>query len=546
MAMGCAPTLPPLPLPQPGWPPPRTLAEAFSALEPAGAPARVTLLSDNARAWAARWRLLREARARIDVVSFIVDEDVFGLSLLGALIAGAERGVDVRLLVDARGTSRLSAAWLGLAYLDELAREAHARVHIYNPPFERSLEALLKLSLVPTATSNHDKILLVDGTHAIMGGRNIGEHYFSSPFTHSDATVDTDLLIEGRAAFDTLETAFTGEFFERHHRALSGLTFNWVSRRDELLLCYFAMDEWLRAPALSALDLNAWYLTPEVREPDARALEARATQALGHAPDAPTRRRFRARLRELLEHPLLRGQLPQAPPRTFEGETRIVDSRGSAGFRNPRLFRALSELMLSARSEIWVETPYLILGTDALEVLRRVGERGVRVHVLTNSPRSSDNALSQAFFLLDWPEIVAQVPHLQLYALDQDRLLHSKRIVIDGELSVIGTYNFDPLSAYMNSEVVAAVWSREFAAHNLVEMQGRVARREVVEYRIARDDEGKALRRSRGRGRRGRVVVRYGHRDHCAPSRYREAEELIGLVALARRLPPLHALVPPP
>src|SRR5690606_1770418 len=55
-------------------------------------------------AWLTRWWLLREARERVDVAYFILDGDIFGLSFLGALLAAADRGVQVRILVDGMAT----------------------------------------------------------------------------------------------------------------------------------------------------------------------------------------------------------------------------------------------------------------------------------------------------------------------------------------------------------------------------------------------------------------------------------------------------------
>lgn len=68
----------------------------------------------------------------------------------------------------------------------------------------------------------------------------------------------------------------------------------------------------------------------------------------------------------------------------------------------------------------------------------------------------------------------------------------------------------------MNSEVVAAVWSKGFAAENLAEMQARIADDDVYEYTIERDARGHALRYPEGHPDEGRVVVEFGPGDHTS------------------------------
>ena len=78
------------------------LRNAFRSL-PAGDSARVTPLYGNVEAWAARWRLIESADESVDVVTFILYDDVFGRAFLGLLARKADQGVRVRLLVDATG-----------------------------------------------------------------------------------------------------------------------------------------------------------------------------------------------------------------------------------------------------------------------------------------------------------------------------------------------------------------------------------------------------------------------------------------------------------
>jgi phosphatidylserine/phosphatidylglycerophosphate/cardiolipin synthase-like enzyme len=131
---------------------------------------------------------------------------------------------------------------------------------------------------------------------------------------------------------------------------------------------------------------------------------------------------------------------------------------------------------------------------------------------------SSDNAISQAFFLEQWPTLLAKVPGLRLYVRGQPSTLHGKSTVFDGRLATVGTYNLDPTSRRLNSEVVAVAWSEAFASD-----VARGPRRMIAagppttyEYRIRRNQHGEPLRDGSGR-----PIVEFGPEQHSSPSEWR-------------------------
>lgn len=111
---------------------------------------------------------------------------------------------------------------------------------------------------------------------------------------------------------------------------------------------------------------------------------------------------------------------------------------------------------------------------------------GVEIVLLTNSPASSDSAITQAFFIEAWPAVKAKVPRLRVLVMAGKRKLHAKCAVIDDVVSVVGTYNLDFLSAHVNSEVGAAVWSPAVAAELTESIRGDLidASNMIKEYTI--------------------------------------------------------------
>jgi len=256
--------------------------------------------------------------------------------------------------------------------------------------------------------------------------------------------------------------------------------------KEDLLLAYRAMDAWLHGRPIPA----------EV----AKSIEDRNLPWMD----------------ELSRVPNLRGALKEKRPAAISSDMRIVDSRCRLIKADDPITRSLIQFVRSAREEIFIQSPYLALPTQAVKMLAEASARGVRITVITNSPESSDNPMSQGVFLEQWPELLAQVPTLKLYVASNQHNLHGKVAVIDRQLVLVGTYNLDPLSIALNSELIAVGWSQPLAEAVQGPREAEIAQGEnLIQYRIARDSHGKPIRDSKGG-----VVVKFGAQDHLDLSDY--------------------------
>jgi phosphatidylserine/phosphatidylglycerophosphate/cardiolipin synthase-like enzyme len=481
-----------------------TLRDVFETFPQKGGPgSRIELLEGNTEAWAARWRLLAEANESIDVSYFILHQDVFGFSFLGHLLHKAREGVRIRVLLDALGT-RMSLHVSGNDYLDTLVGIKNVTLKMYRPLFFRFTDAFLTLNPIALAASDHDKILIVNGRLALTGGRNIGSEYFADPADDPMAFRDMDVLLEGKEIGASLAAVFEANFEAGEARAVKPDAVDVVDWGKDLLLAYDAMDAWLRGRPV-----------PE---------ETRTA----------IRKKGFSWLEDLAKYPRLRGALRGKPARSVVAEVRLLDSR-------PRLLKSgdpisvsLLRLARSAKHDILLQTPYLVLPREIVSVLEEAAARGVRITVLTNSPLSSDNAQSQAFFLEQWPELLGRVPTLRLFVFGDRHNLHSKVGTIDGRLVLIGTYNIDPFSMAVNGEVVAAVWSESLARQVRAETQRFLSGGPpvVYEYRIGRDGQGRPQRDGDGK-----VVVAFGTEHHATPGQWKDVKRYWTLLRIAKKLP---------
>ncbi len=159
----------------------------------------VTLLNDSEPALAARINLIRAARHSIDVQTYIWDQDDVGKLMLNELIQAARRGVKVRILADAL----FSFQEPGL--LDQLSRvSSNLQVRLYNPTLHKAhtppldFAAGILCCFLQFNQRMHNKLLLVDDSIGITGGRNYQDRYFN--WDPNFDYVDRDVMVGGPAA----------------------------------------------------------------------------------------------------------------------------------------------------------------------------------------------------------------------------------------------------------------------------------------------------------------------------------------------------------
>ena len=159
----------------------------------------VTLLDDSEPAMAARINLVRAARRSIDVQTFIWDQDDAGQLMLDELVQAARRGVHVRILADQL------FSFDDPDLLDRLARVSpNLQVRLYNPTFQKAHTQPLEFAagvlccFMQFNQRMHNKLLLVDDSIGITGGRNYQDRYFN--WDDAFDYVDRDVMVGGPAA----------------------------------------------------------------------------------------------------------------------------------------------------------------------------------------------------------------------------------------------------------------------------------------------------------------------------------------------------------
>ncbi len=434
-----------------------------SSFDPA---AKVRFLPENVNSWFARWHILDNAKKSIDVTYFIVEQDIFGMSMLGMLYKKAREGVNIRLMVDARGTKGLTRKFIGQDILQEMVKFKNVQIRVFNP-VHRKLQALFD-DLRKITASNHDKIIIVDDEYLITGGRNVSKSYFVDPRDLKGVYRDTDVLIQSRKAANQAGLAFDEEFRNggtfQIYRDVFG---NADTMSKDLEIAYTAMRRFITGGGLF-----------KVPSP---TLSKSANELLKKYND------------ELKDYKRMQHY---ASFRLFNGErsypTRILDKHSIHGPRND-ITNNLSGLMDAAQSEILIQNPYVVLTEEARAAIKRASDRGVKVIIHTNSPMSSDSLLTQAMFIGDWKTILRDMPNVRIFGYHLSTKLHSKVFVFDRKVAVIGTYNMDYVSEQINSEVIAVIKARPFATQVAERIMQDLKDSHEYKIKIERDGSIKTL-----------------------------------------------------
>lgn len=445
----------------------------------AASSAKVRWITENPEAWYARWYLLQNAKTSIDCTYFNFYLDPFGKSFLGALLKKANQGVKVRLMVDTRGSFAASHLFLGKRYLEELGSHPNVEVRAYRG-FTKTLLSLPS-KFRDFIASNHDKILLVDGARAIMGGRNLGQSYFTDPQDDPHAYLDQDVLLEGGAVASQLKRAFEEEFQALTNAVIDDSWIDFVDQKPELRFFERAMDRYLQ---------GGGFFSDQ---------------------DAPVPGKWVRKFRQALEPlPNLRSYIRFARD-PWQGRralpTKILDKHSLGGDKN-EITANLVGLLDSAQESIVIQSAYLVLTRTARQALRRAAARGVEIRIHTNSPASTKNLFVQAFFVRDWAQWMAEIPTLRIFMTPGPRKIHTKVFTVDDQVTLLGSYNIDPMSESINSEVVALIESSDLAKRARLRIEADLEG--SIECKIRVEEDG-SITKLRGpedylKGIRGTVI----------------------------------------
>ena len=375
----------------------------------------------------ARLAMADLAEKTLDGQYYIWDGDTTGLILADHLLRAADRGVRVRLLIDDHYMTESRDN--NIAALD-----AHPNIEIrfFNPVRNRRWRMMSMLAEFGRVNHRmHNKLFVMDNAVGIVGGRNIADVYFGVQKDHNYRDLDVmdagPIVNEISASFDM-----------------------------------FWNSEWALPVAAVVEDLAT--------EQDLQDLRKRLEEKLAATGYPYPVNEQLAGLRERLVQ--IRDNFIWAPGKVFVEQP----SRVETPMRTTSSLRHSANGPVEVEHELSIESPYFVLGDATIERVRQLTARGVKVRVLTNSAASHDVLPALAGYVNTRKKLLNA--GVELYELRPDSnmeriwsvlagqsqaALHAKCLVFDRKSVFIGSFNLDPRSTALNTEIGVMIDSPEIA-----------------------------------------------------------------------------------
>lgn len=377
------------------------------------------LLNDGPGALDWRLRAIDSATESIDLQTFLWSIDTVGSLVLDHLVAAAERGVVVKLLVD-------DSFLLGKDdILLELADHPNIEYRIYNPYNRRSNNVVARQALNLAEFHRldhrmHNKAMIVDNRIAIVGGRNLADEYFGlhavANFRDLEVMVGGPIVLEVTTEFDR----YWNDRWSVPIETLSHVKHTFVDL--DAARTVREANIHIHAEQSDAERLAAW------RELVSNAVDGEGTLFADEPPD---------------DNPAEPGEAPV------------------------QVASALTKMLDDAREEVLVVSAYLIPTPELEGAVERAVNRGVSIRMLTNSIRSNNHLTAHSAYrnhirgLLDsgaeLHEVRIDADDRDIYMLspieEKQLALHAKALVIDDDKVFIGSANLDPRSLRINTEM---------------------------------------------------------------------------------------------
>jgi putative cardiolipin synthase len=402
----------------------------------------VFALSNGTDAFAARVLLAGAAERTLDVQYYIWHNDLSGTLLLEALHRAAERGVRVRLLLDDNNTAGLDRT---IAALDA---HPNIEVRLFNPFRWRRWRLLSYLfDFARLNRRMHNKSFTADGAATIIGGRNVGDEYFDAG--HELSFVDLDVLAIGPVCEEVTRD------FERYWNSPS------VQPAARLV-----------APVAPATIAE---LTTTARRLEQGATGLKYIHALERLP---------------FVRDLVAGQLQLEWCGAHMVSDDPAKGRGQAK-DNQLLWSRLKQIIGAPARELQLVSPYFVPGTEGLAEFTTYARAGVSIVVLTNALEATDVAAVHAGYARRRKGLLAAGVRLFEFKRLPGRgsargssvfgssssSLHAKTFAIDGARVFVGSFNFDPRSARLNTELGFVIDSPAMAEEIAVAFAQRIPER---------------------------------------------------------------------
>ncbi|MBU3847996.1 MAG: phospholipase D family protein [Candidatus Acinetobacter avistercoris] len=380
-------------------------------------------LDDAFMSIASRIHLIRNAKYSLDLQYYIWKDDSIGHMMLAELLNAADRGVKVRLMIDDQNGTQLDEA------LKALSAHPNFEIKLFNPYKYRNFRVIdYAFRLKNINHRMHNKLIIADGVIAVTGGRNISREYFDA--SDSFQFTDLDILFLGESVKNANDV-----FIEFWNDNLSYSTKQLLGESSEQELKKLRNKYLANAQEKDVIENRLEFAQQQIQE----NLKQRPIQwAKAHfVADSPNK---------------IRGEA--------QGQQYI--------------YNQMIDIMGKPKAHLELVSAYFVPTAKGEQYLSELARNNIDVRILTNSFLANDVALVHAFYakyrhnllkngvkLYEFKPYIEREKRTWYEAMTGNVIpakgknassLHAKFFDIDG-MVFIGSFNFDPRSAFLNTEV---------------------------------------------------------------------------------------------
>lgn len=374
----------------------KSLENSSTVVSGDSVPERAAVLTDNEDALVWRLRMIGNAKKSIVYTTFAWHDGRSGRQVMAALHQAAQRGVDVKVLIDGFTAVALTQN----RYFRTLSRDDNVEVKIYNP--------VPVCLLLPFRTQYrmHDKYMITDGQTYLLGGRNTYNLFLGSYGDHHN--VDYEMLVD-----DPEKSGSVLELEDYFKHIWSGP------------YCRRFSPHYVKSKRSAGEELDS-------------LCSSFATL-----------------------HPALKKKLSVESATIPVSSVKLISGQVQPSSKDPIVAQQLLSLC-RGRSRVLLQTPYIICNREMYEGLKEDTGSAAKLEVMTNAVENGANPFGCTDYLSQKKKILGTGTWVCEWLGGQS--LHAKMLIIDDSTLVIGSWNMDMRSTYLDTELMLAVDSKELAS----------------------------------------------------------------------------------
>jgi len=366
---------------------------------------RAAVIDDSVDALNLRIQMVSQAKERIILSSFSLKRDLSCKEIFSTVLEAADRGVNVQILVD------------GLSGWMDMKNDPMYYVLGTHPNIEIRYYNMINFLEPWTANGRlHDKFLIVDDTCLILGGRNTS-NYFLGNYNTKVLSYDRDIFV-----YNTK----TGT-----DKTKSSSISDTISYFESLWDCKYSETVFNKVPSGKKGKVKA-------SEEELRSIY----QTM------------------LMERPELLSEVNYYNITIETNKITLITNPTHIWTKQPYIWYTLVELMKEADERVYVQTPYMVLNRDMYADLTEIADSVPQFDILLNSIAGGDNVMASSDYRFNRKKVLAIGANF--HEFQGSHSMHNKSLVIDDDLAIIGSFNFDMRSVYLDTEVMMVVNGEAF------------------------------------------------------------------------------------